>query len=118
MLNLDVCYGSTRTVLLIGKYAVKIPAMVSWKHFLNGLLGNIQESEFNTLNHPKLCPVLFALPLGFLIVMPRCENVSREVFYSLDFKRFVKERNLLLPVEDKLSSFGMLNGKVVAVDYG
>jgi len=114
-------YGTTRTTILIGRFAIKIPATVQWNLFLKGLLGNLQEAKFSKVDH-RLCPVIFAMPLGFLNVMPRCEMLSRDVFFALDYEAFTSESNGIFclsdMVEKKLDSFGMLNGKIVAVDYG
>lgn len=108
-------FGTTRTVWLIGKYAFKFPHCYSWKTFLWGLQGNMQERELDTLKHEALCPVLFYIPGGFLVVMPRAEPIPDD--YSIgDF--FEKYKEDSLPVEKKRDSFGVLNGKIVAVDYG
>jgi hypothetical protein len=45
--------------------------LLSWKHFLYGLLANMQEAQFSKTSWPELCPVLWSLPGGFLVVMPR-----------------------------------------------
>jgi hypothetical protein len=38
--------------------AYKLPSFYSWKHFLLGLLANMQEAEFSRTGRPELCPVL------------------------------------------------------------
>ena len=104
--------GSTRFVILTKQYAIKIPQF-KWRNFLLGLLANMQEVQFSKLNDTRLCPVKFYIPGGWLIVMPRCEIISDEMFFNLDLKNFY-----LIPVENKKDSFGYYNGKVVAIDYG
>lgn len=110
--NCQLAYGVTRTVWLIGKYALKFPRLSEWRLFLLGLLANMQEALFSG-TWPELCPVIWSLPGGFLVVMKRAESISDEDFDNLDKARFKD-----LPVEMKSDSFGLLNGKVVIVDYG
>ncbi len=110
--------GSTRLVILTKNYAFKFPSFYSWESFLRGLLWNMQESLFWTLQDSRLCPIIFSIKGGFLNVMQRAEELSREEFFEIDFESFVKSPNLLIPVENKLDSFGKINGKIVAIDYG
>lgn len=113
----DVRYGSTRTVILTKNYAFKLPLFYTWKTFLTGLLSNMQEVSFSNV-HEDLCPILFSLPGGFLVVMPRCEPLSLNDFVSIDMQEFVDRPDIRLPVEDKQDSFGWYQGRIVAVDYG
>lgn len=118
--------GSSRTVLLTKRYAFKFPTFTSWKLFLYGLLANMQEKTFSGMQIPELAPVLFALPGGFLVVMPRVDVKSFEAddrFVYLDMFKAARAKSehrdiLTNIVEQKVDSVGMWNGKVVAVDYG
>lgn len=111
-------FGTHRTTLLIGRYAVKVPVFVEWRLFLFGLLANMQEARFSRANWPELCPVVFAVPGGFLNVMQRAEPITREEFWALVSTNWKHRHNYVLPVEYKLDSFGKLDGRIVAVDYG
>ncbi len=111
---MEIRHGTTRTVLLIGRWAFKIPSFVEWRLFLLGLLANMQERKFTTLGDPLLCPVIFQVPGGFLCVMPRCTPLTRHEYSE----HLVELKNWPLPVEHKLDSVGWLNGRIVAVDYG
>lgn len=117
-------FGTHRTVYLIGKWAIKRPVLRKWRLFLMGLLANIQEATFSATGWPELCPVLFACPGGWFIVMRRAEPLTREQFFALNYAEWIKGGNDLpkgewiVPVENKLDSFGIVNGRVVAVDYG
>ncbi len=111
-------YGTTRTVLLIGDYAIKFPALTSWRLFLYGLLGNMQEARFSRSDCPDLCPVVFHVPGGFCTVMRRAEKITREQFFALDVEQWREREHVTIPVENKLDSFGILDGKIVAIDYG
>ena len=110
--------GATRWVLLVGRYALKFPLVQTWRTFLNGLLANMQEREFARTGWPELCPVLFSLPGGWLVVMPRCAPLTCYEYNDLDTREFIERRDGVVPVEEKPDSFGWLNGRIVAVDYG
>jgi hypothetical protein len=69
-------------------------------------------------NWPELCPVVWSVPGGWLLVMRRAEPLSDEEFDSLDFLRFARTADYAVPVEDKIDSFGRFAGRIVAVDYG
>jgi len=103
---------------LIGRYAIKIPVFVEWRLFLHGLLANMQERKFSRCEWPELCPVILSLPGGWLLVMRRADPLSRDEFLALDYSAFAVTPDYTVPVECKLDSFGKLNGRVVAVDYG
>ena len=124
MLDASLAYGTTRTVILIRRWAIKIPVFREWRLFLSGLLANMQERRFAAAGWPELCPVVFALPGGWLLVMRRAEPLTREQFFALNYGEWIKGGNDLpkgdwiIPVENKLDSFGILDGRIVAVDYG
>lgn len=107
---MKVIRSSTRTVLLAGSWAFKIPSFRSWDGFLRGLLANMQEAEFSLTEWPELCPVSFSIPLGLLVVMPYCRPLSEE--------EWPDRGEYMVPVEMKPDSFGILEGRIVAVDYG
>jgi len=117
-------FGTTRTVYLVGRYAIKVPVFNNWNLFLHGLLANMQEAAFSGLKWSQLCPVLFSIRGGWLIVMQRAEPLTIEEFSELDYAEYIKggkdlpKGEWIIPVEDKLSSFGKLDGNIVAVDYG
>lgn len=109
--------GTTREVLLIGKYAVKFASVRSYRLFLRGILGNMQERMFSkNLNVVGMCPVLFSGPLLLFIIMPRCENPGLTRNEAEEIAK--KMRDTGIPVESKPCSFGIYKGKIVAVDYG
>lgn len=119
--NCRLAYGCTRTVLLLGPYAFKFPAMVEWRLFLLGLLANMQERIFSRMGRPELCPVLFSLPGGWLVVMRRAKVLTDNEFLDIsenDMQEFINQPDYIVPAELKSDSFGWLDGKLVAVDYG
>lgn len=116
--------GTHRAVYLIGSYALKFPVISEWRLFLCGLLANMQERTFSAAGWPELCPVVFAMPGGWLIVMRRAEPLTPEQFANLNYAEWIKgghdlaKSERIIPVENKFDSFGNLDGKIVAVDYG
>jgi len=112
--------GATRHVLLIGGLAVKIPRVTSWRLFLHGLLANMQEWQWSGVSE-RLCPVLFSVPGGWLVVMPRVEplnDIEWDVLQELWDALYGERASMLLPVERKRCSVGSLGRRIVAVDYG
>lgn len=110
--------GSTRIVFLIGGYAIKFPdPTCEWRLFLQGLLANMQERVFGTTKWGKLCPVVFSLPGGWLVVMRRAAPLSAADFAGMD-ESWLEEPDYRIPAEFKQNSFGWLDGRIVAIDYG
>lgn len=56
------------------------------------------------------------LPGGWLIAMPRCQPLTDNQWEILQSQGVYDY--LPIPVEFKRDSFGVLNGKIVAIDYG
>lgn len=123
--------GRTRIVFLTRRYAIKIPQLKKYNKFLLGLLSNMQEVKKGKSKDDRLCPIIFSIPLGLLLIMPRCKIISEDDFEILDLSNFwpneledyhpnnICERAYLnAPVENKADSFGIYNNKIVAIDYG
>jgi hypothetical protein len=89
--------------------------------FLLGLLANIQERTFSKCGWPELCPVLFSIPGGWIVVMRRAIILTKmewdDIAYQ-DLREFLEKPNYVVPAELKRDSFGWLNGRLVVVDYG
>lgn len=66
----------------------------------------------------KLCPVCFYLPLGLLVVMPRANVLEYGAVDVGVLDAFCNGGTYKIPAELKYDSFGYLNGRLVAVDYG
>ena len=112
--------GSNRWVFIIGKFAFKIPSLHAYKNFLWGLLANMQEKEFSGIDEFKdrLCPVVFYIPLGLLVVMPRARVLEMNEISKEELKIFCTLTKGYIPAELKHDSFGYFKGKLVAIDYG
>ena len=115
---MDIRHGATRHVLLVGCIALKIPRLTEWRLLLCGLLANMQERQFSRTGWPELCPVLWSIPGGWLVVMRRAREMTDDEFAGFDSLAWMTRTDGLVPVEEKCSSFGWLNGSIVAVDYG
>jgi len=123
--------GATRWVVLIKNIAIKIPALYNFRGFLNGLLANLHEIEWSKTKDKRLCPVLFYIPGGWVVIMPECTPIDAVNFnselidkfypdstedYHPDNECFPAEYNI--PVEYKIDSFGWYKNQIVAIDYG
>lgn len=112
-----VTAGVSRTVFLVGRFAVKVPSG-RWgvEFFLKGLLANLREREVWRQQYAPdlaLCPVLWCAPLGLVLVMPRCRILEEGELSDHDLADYAWWAEL------KSDSFGYLpDGRLVAVDYG
>lgn len=114
--------GSSRFVLLVGRYALKFPRPYSFRHLLWGLLANMQEAEFSRLGWECLCPVYWHVPGGLLVVMGRATPLptitTNTELEALVAQWEAQRGGCKVPVEMHLSSFGMFGDRIVAIDYG
>lgn len=80
----------------------------------------MQEKEFSGVDEFKdrLCPVIFYIPLGLLVVMPRARVLKRDEISKEELKKFCTLTKGYIPAELKHDSFGYFKGKLVAIDYG
>lgn len=111
--------GSTRTVLLIGKVVVKVPSTREWRLFLRGLLANMQERQrWNGTRDARLAQVLWADPLGFVLIMERVSPLPRGFRkYHLNWL-LGRGRFDGLPMDPHLGNFGFRGRSLVLIDYG
>lgn len=110
--------GVTRHVFIVGRWALKVPRLnYGWAMFLRGLLGNMQEATWGRCGWDGICPVVFALPGGFVIVQRRVRVMTDEEFAAFDWRAFTRRKGYRIPAERKSDSFGWLDGAVVAIDY-
>lgn len=113
-----ITHGITRTVFLTKRYAFKLPCCrYGWKMFLQGLLANMQERVWGRSGYDGICPVIWADRFGFLVVQPRVEVLDMAMSED-EYIMFCYRQDYIIPAENKSDSFGYLNGKLVAIDYG
>lgn len=122
--------GATRLVILTRRHAIKPPRPTAWHLFLSGLLANRTERIFAQTEWPELCPIRWSLPGGWLVVMPRCNEVTARSVWPSEpertedhlpddlYERLVEHDDYRVPAENKLFSWGWYAGRLVAVDYG
>lgn len=111
--------GCTRIVCLLWRWAVKLPNFTDgWRMFLKGLLANMQEAQFSRTKWPKLCPVVWSIPGGWIVIMRRAKVLTDDEFLQCVPDGWIEEPDYIIPAELKSNSFGWLNGKIVAIDYG
>lgn len=120
-------HGITRTVLLAGPWAIKVPSLraygegargVLWS-FSRGIQANHSESEWsgylNDAPEPVVCPVRWSLLGGLINVYPRCSPIPLRPDGEPAIPLPPRDR---LPLgDDKPSNFGLLNGQPVWIDY-
>lgn len=110
-------HGLTRSVVLVGRLAIKLPQhRYGWFRFRQGLAANRKEAGVwrKRPDDVRLCPVLFALPGGLLLVQRRVDRVLR--WDETDpIQDFACED---LTSDTKPVNFGVLDGRIVLLDYG
>lgn len=112
--------GVTRLVILLGSRAFKIPRFgYGWKMGLSGLLSNMQEREWAGADE-RLCPIVFSTWGGWLVVQRRARPFTDREWaeFMPRMEAWIEGKEMRVPVETKRDSFGVLDGRIVAVDYG
>jgi hypothetical protein len=117
--------GVTRFVVLIGPIAIKIARFVFFRRIqidngLTGMLGNRREHRFGRkgTSFIGLCPSFWCSPLGLFQIMRRADPISSEEWQRLrGGKARLIYKNMSGMIERKQSSFGLIDGELVAVDY-
>jgi hypothetical protein len=77
----------------------------------------MQEALFSGVGWPKLCPVLWPIPGGFLVVMPQAEVCTAETAPA-DYEALTDRPDYVIPAAHKSTSWGHLDGRFLAIDYG
>ena len=111
--------GVTRLVFLTGSYVLKIPNFTySHQHFLNGMYANWSERQFsksfkNLPEYEKIAPTIFCTWFGFLSIQKRVESLKFDIKTNLDLREQFKD----ICEDFKSENFGILNDKIVCIDY-
>jgi hypothetical protein len=112
-------YGDSRWVLLMPPFVVlKVPRPKNWSE---GIASNLQEREWSTRGFEELCPVVCSSRRGWLVVMRWARPLSDAEWERHEPRclKFCLRRHPAIPVEaGRRSSYGIFQGRVVAVDYG
>ena len=117
MFNVQRKFGATRNALLIGNIVIKVPRFRSWKTFLNGILANLTEREFSTMNSPYLAKVYYADIFGLMLIMERADKVLRNTTKNTNafFEKCEEEG---LPVDWNPWNIGVFGKDWKLIDYG
>ena len=112
--------GSTRYVLMTRKIVIKIPSLYSYKHFLNGLLANLQEVQFSTRTFECLTPVILGNRFGLFVVQKRLQPVKHRGLFWVEHKKLMIESEIPnIHLSDiKPENYGYDGGKLKRLDYG
>lgn len=111
--------GSSRKVLLLGKFAFKFAYGNNKFYFKQGMLANKQETYYSKLDKERFAKVYLSFPFGLLNICQRADELTKEQFASFIFEDFSAIYFSIYDiVEFKRDSFGIVNGKIVAIDYG
>lgn len=109
--------GVTRTVFLVGRWAIKVPSLRGDSQgnrlgsFCWGVLANLNERTWSSYEGwaGQVAPVRVSL-WGLVQIYPRCAPVSRGWREGLA----VMDPD---PGDHKADNYGVLDGRVVRVDY-
>lgn len=125
--GVEIHHGTTRTVFLIGKYAIKVPYLKSYFGFVKGIIANILERD-NSKHCPNyFLPVLWSLPLGLLVVMPRVRPINKSTWYFRAFLADLFHANNDNNAEALLArkycehvpkNYALYKGRPFCIDYG
>lgn len=113
--------GSTRIVLILSKFVIKIPSLTSYKLFLNGILSNLSEKQWSG-HHADLARVYYCNKSGLFLVMERARVVSNNVNW-LKFENMLEDKYKNDELKDfllsdaKPSNWGYISGKLKKIDY-
>jgi hypothetical protein len=81
--------GCTRTVILIGKYAIKLPSLhMGYVGFLKGILDNIQEDKTNYWKPAlSISKTIYCNCTGLLLIAERVRHVKHVGLYQVELAR-------------------------------
>lgn len=122
--------GTCRIVIIIGKYAIKIPNFLSSKPaaIVFGLMENLQErtwfisdyTQIEMTNKYPISKIYHADPLGLFIIAERCRPLNDYEWSSPETLKVIEWGSSFAFANDiKRSNFGITDdGRIVFIDYG
>lgn len=122
-----IAKGTTRVVLLIGKYAVKFPLMSSWTSFATGWVANLTEKRVSAVCPNYFLPIKWASWSGLFIVFPRVKVVRQDNWlpkaFLTDLHDQANDDNDEALVARRYceylpANYAMYMGRPVCIDYG
>jgi hypothetical protein len=112
--------GSSRHVILHGQFAVKFARNPEGKRANLHELRVWKRYREDPEKGPLLCPVLWCASDGSVLIMPRAEPVDASTWSMKKIPKWDYDPNggIGWPFEPKAADWGILDGHIVAVDYG
>lgn len=113
--------GSSRLVLLIGGYAIKVPRLSGFKRIRQGMYCNLAErTAWAEQRYPNLCPLLWAANGGWVNIMVRASPMTFDEFDAwTNSDEWPHLHGVNTPYEYKEQDAGFLpDGRMVMIDYG
>lgn len=133
MKKTEICHGSRRSVLLIGKWAIKVPTLRSFVGMIAGFRENLEERYWwcaggkaqKEWDHKHLARIIWADRFGFFLIMERCRVLadgSASEFQILQAITTISNQSLKnkwLAGDLKFNNVGITaRGEPVLIDYG
>lgn len=128
---MKICYGSRRTVFLIGDRAYKIPRFKRFVSFIRGINENLEERYWYSAdgsrkrcrsekwNHKFLAEIFYADRFGLLVVMKRADTKIRPETYAADFLKLSNlTKSFSFHGDMNESNVGYVGNELVFIDYG
>jgi hypothetical protein len=127
-------WGGSRWVLLVGHYAIKVPRCSNQRSYPNDAsdptfrkritqgrnCNRAERAAWRERLYPNLCPIIFADPFGWIVVMQRASPITQAEFDEWsDGDDWPYVYGTQKPYEDDVGDAGRLpDGRLVMVDYG
>lgn len=115
--------GVTRIVIELKRVVIKIPNFTcQWSHFLQGIIGNINEDKTWKWNSGQLekgtshllCPVIWCSWGGWVLIMRKVDELitddNIDIWDCSEHKKHFKG-------DDKMSNYGIIGTRLVKIDY-
>lgn len=109
--------GTTRIIIPIGNYVIKIPKFYNVRCILKGMLSNLQERSFRHLAPALTAKIPYADIFGFVLIMERADYIPQCMFRDV-VMFFDKCEEAGLPVERKPENVGVIRGCYKLLDFG
>ncbi|EDQ2390356.1 hypothetical protein RU50_001275 [Salmonella enterica subsp. enterica] len=116
--------GVTRTVILVGRYAVKFPAFhYGYAMFIEGIRANLNEGRFVGFDsRAPIARTFYSNKFGLLNIQERVRSVRHTGFFRLALCEMCKKSDFFkedfLMDDPKPENFGYSSTGLVKLDYG
>lgn len=90
--------------------------------FIKGILANMYENNLWTYNSGiwdssishLICPVVWCSWGGWILIMRKAAPLTKQQYYESD----ISEHERYFPGDAGPSNYGLLDGRIVKIDYG